>query len=259
MELKYQSIAADLRERIAGGEFAAGRHLPSEAELGGAYAASRMTIRKALEVLRDEGLVGSRQGFGWFVAAPPLRQSLARLGTIEAQLAESGRQSERRVLDFAFGAPPPRAAAVLGDGRVLAVRRVNVVFPERLPPPLSGGHPPSPGGVAWARVTVWCPEARAAHLSLADVERTTFHELLGVELAGATQTISAAAVDAADAEVLGVPVNSPALVCERVTRSVDGDAVLVAEHVFPGHLTEFVVELTSVDSSVAPSGLRLVR
>jgi len=242
MELKNESIAADLRERIAGGEFAAGRHLPSEADLAGAYAASRMTVRKALERLREEGLVGSRQGFGWFVAAPPLRQSLARLGTIEAQLAQSGRTSERRVLDFAFVAAPPRAAAVLGPGRVLAVRRVNVV-----------------DGVAWARVTVWCPEALAAHLSLADVERTTFHELLGVALAGATQTITAAAVDAADAEVLAVPVGSPALVCQRVTRSAAGEPVLVAEHVFPGHLTEFVVELTTVDASVAPSGLRLVR
>lgn len=242
MELKYQSIAADLRDRIAAGELAAGRHLPSEADFGAAYGASRMTIRKALEVLRDEGLVGSRQGFGWFVAAPPLRQSLARLGTIEAQLSDSGRRSERRVLDFGFVPPPPRAATVLGGGRVLEVRRVNVV-----------------DGVAWARVTVWCPEALSAHLSLAAVERATFHELLAVELAGATQTISADAVGAADAEVLGVPVGSPALVCERVTRSVEGDAVLVAEHVFPGHLTQFVVELSSVDASVAPSGLRLVR
>src|SRR5256885_10485808 len=122
MELKYESIAADLRERIAGGEFAAGRHLPSEADLGGAYAASRMTVRKALEALRGEGLVGSRQGFGWFVAAPPLRQALARLGTIQAQLADSGRRSERRGLDFAFVAAPPRGAAVLGAGRGLAVR-----------------------------------------------------------------------------------------------------------------------------------------
>jgi GntR family transcriptional regulator len=242
MELKHQSIAAAVRERIAAGEFVAGRHLPSETELAGAYAASRMTIRKALDQLRSEGLVDSRQGFGWFVAAEPLRQSLGRLATIEAQLAESGRRSERRVLDFGFVAAPPRAVAVLGAGRVLAVRRVNVV-----------------DGTPWARVTVWCPEALASHLSLADVERTTFHDLLDVELAGATQTISADAVGPADAEVLGVPVGSPALVCERVTRSADGDAVLVAEHVFPGHLTQFVVELASVEASVAPSGLRLVR
>lgn len=242
MELKHQRIAASLRERIDAGEFRAGRHLPSESELGRHYAASRMTIRKALDDLRTEGLVDARQGFGWFVAAPPLRQSLGRLATIEAQLADSGRRSQRRVLDFGFVAAPARAAAVLGAGRVLEVRRVNVV-----------------DGTPWARVTVWCPEALGAHLSLADVERTTFHDLLEVELTGATQTISADAVGPADAEVLGVPAGSPALVCERITRTTDGEPVLVAEHVFPGHLTQFVVELTTVEASEAPSGLRLVR
>jgi len=242
VELKHQRIAASLRERIDAGEFGAGRHLPSESELGRHYAASRVTVRKALDELRSEGLVDSRQGFGWFVAAAPVRQSLARLATIEAQLAESGRRSERQVLDFGFVPAPHRAAAVLGAGRVLEVRRVNLV-----------------DGTPWARVTVWCPEALAAHLSLADVERTTFHELLEVSLAGATQTISADALGPEDASVLGAPVGSPALVCERITRSEAGDPVLVAEHVFPGHLTEFVVELASVDASVAPSGLRLVR
>lgn len=242
MESKYQSIAGALRERIAAGEFAAGRLLPSEAELGRDYAASRMTVRRALEVLRDEELIDSRQGFGWFVAAAPFRQSLGRLGTIEAQLADSGRRSTRRVLSFGFVEAAGRAAAVLGPGRLLEVRRVNLV-----------------DGVPWARVTVWCPEVLAANLSLADVERATFHELLDVELAGATQTISAAAVSAEDAAVLGVPAGSPALVCERVTHDGDGDAVLLAEHAFPGHLTQFVVELGAVDASVAPSGLRLVR
>ena len=47
--------------------------------------------------------------------------------------------------------------------------------------------------------------------------------------------------------------------CERVTRSAAGEPVLLAEYVFPGHLTQFVVELTAVDRSVAPSGLRLVK
>ena len=56
MAPKYQSIADSLRERLADGEFAAGRLLPSEAELSGHYAASRMTVRRALELLRDEGL-----------------------------------------------------------------------------------------------------------------------------------------------------------------------------------------------------------
>jgi GntR family transcriptional regulator len=129
-----------------------------------------------------------------------------------------------------------------GVDRVLEVRRVNLV-----------------DGIPFARVTVWCPAALASHLSLADVERATFHDLLGLDLAGATQTIRADAVGAADAGVLAVPAGSPALVCDRITRSAGGEPVLVSEHVFPGHLTRFVVELTSVDRSVAPSGLRLVR
>jgi GntR family transcriptional regulator len=241
MRPKYQAIAEDLRRRLAAGEFAAGRLLPSESELGRAYAASRVTVRRALEALREEGLVDSRQGFGWFVAAAPVEQALGRLGTIEAQLAESGRRSERRVLDFRFVAARARVRKVLGVDRVLEVRRVNLV-----------------DDVPLARVTVWCPSGLAQHLSLADVERNTFHELLRVPLGGATQTIAAAALTAADAEVLDVPAGSPALVCERVTRSAGGDSVLLAEYVFPGHLTQFVVELTAVDRSVAPSGLRLV-
>ena len=239
---KYQAIADDLRRRLGAGEFAAGRLLPSESELGAAYAASRVTVRRALEALRHEGLVDSRQGFGWFAAAAPVEQALGRLGTIEAQLAESGRRSERRVLDFRFVAARSHVRKVLGSDRVLEVRRVNLV-----------------DGVPLARVTVWCPSALARHLSLADVERTTFHELLPVPLGGATQTIAAAAVSSADAEVLDVPAGSPALVCERVTRSAAGEPVLLAEYVFPGHLTQFVVELTAVDRSVAPSGLRLVK
>jgi DNA-binding GntR family transcriptional regulator len=49
-----------------------------------------------------------------------------------------------------------------------------------------------------------------------------------------------------------VPVGSPVLRCERVTRDVDGNPVLLSVHVFPSHLTEFVVDLPS------PTGLSLV-
>lgn len=234
-------IADELRGRLAAGEFAAGRVLPSEAELSRSYQASRVTIRRALESLRDEGLVDSRQGFGWFVAADPLRQSLARLGTIEAQLEASGLRSERQILGFGFVAAPRRAAEVLGESTVLEVRRLN----------LADGEP-------FARVTVWCCEAIGAELSRADIERASFLEQLPVELGGASQTIGAAGCEAADAALLGIPVGSPVLVVERVTLSSSGEPVLVSEHVFPGHLTEFAVELDQVDASLTPRGLRLV-
>jgi GntR family transcriptional regulator len=238
---RYSEIADAIRERIASGELSGGRLLPSEAELSGAYAASRVTVRRALDVLRDEGLVASRQGYGWYVAADPLRQSLGRLGTIEAQLADSGRASERRVLDFGFVAASAAVRRELGARRVLEVRRVN----------LADGHP-------FAVVTVWCPERLGKGVSLADVERTTFYELLGLELGGATQTIAADAADADDAGILEIPTGSPVLVCRRTTRDAAGEAVLHSRHVFPAHRTEFVVELATADRSIAPSGLRLV-
>lgn len=240
--IRYREIADDLRTRVQAGEYPAGRVLPSESELSARYRASRVTIRRALEALRTEGLVSSRQGFGWFVPADPLRQSLGRLGTIEAQLAESGIRSERRILGFAFVPAPPAVRKLLGTDTVLEVRRLNLA-----------------DGAPFARVTVWCPESVGARLSRAEVEASPFYELIDVPLGGATQTIAAAAADPSDAELLDVPPGSPVLVCRRVTRAVDGEVVLVSEHVFPGHLTEFSVELPSVDPSMAPSGLRLAR
>lgn len=239
--VRYIAIADDLRERVAAGEFGAGRLLPSESELSAAYDASRVTIRKALEALREEGLVDARQGFGWFVAADPLRQSLGRLGTIESQMAASGLAPERRILEFGFVAPPAWVAAELGPGTVLRVCRVN----------LADGEP-------FARVTVWCPERLGSALSRDEVERSPFYELLPIELGGATQTIGAAASSAADAAVLAVPVGSPVLMCRRTTRSTTGAVVLLSEHVFPAHRTEFVVDLPRSEPSIAPTGMRLV-
>ncbi len=238
--IRYHQIADDLRSRLGSGEFAAGQLLPSEATLGGSYDASRVTIRKALEVLRDEGLVDSRQGLGWFAAAEPVAQPLTGLATIEDQLANSGRTSERRIIDFQFVDAPAEAAGLLGD-RVLEVRRVN----------LADGEP-------FARVTVWCRDDLGANLSRAEVERKSFYALLPVDVGGATQRIGAAVVSPTDADLLGLPAESAVLVVHRTTLATDGSPVLVSEHVFPGHLTEFVAELGPADDEVSPTGLRLV-
>ena len=243
--IRYQEIADDLRQRLEGGEFAAGRLLPSESELAGAYRASRVTIRRALEELRTEGLVDARQGFGWFAAGDPVRQRLARLGTIEAQIEERGVRSERRILSFKVVDPPAEVAAVLGKGKVLEVERLN----------LADDHP-------FARITVWCPERLAKGLTREQLAEHTFYDLLptnaGRALGGAVQTIGAAAAGKTDARLLEVPVGSPVLVCRRVTSDADGTPVLVAVHVFPGHRTEFVADLPRPEPSIAPSGLRLV-
>ena len=237
--IRYQEIADSLRERISAS--GAGTLLPSEAELSGEFGVSRVTIRRALEVLRERGLVDSRQGFGWYVAAEPLRQRLGELATIEGQLAESGIHAERRVLEFAFVPAPDRIASVLQAEQVLRVKRLN----------LADGEP-------FAVVTVWCPAELAHSISRRNVEQQPFYELLGIPLRGATQTIGADGASAGDAALLHVPALSPVLRCERITTDTSGRPVLLSEHVFPAHRTEFVVELPNAAPSVTPTGLRLV-
>jgi GntR family transcriptional regulator len=157
-EIRYVTIAEDLRRQVTGGELVAGSVLPSEAELSGSYGVSRVTIRKALEVLREEGLIDARQGFGWFVPVDRVRRSLGTLSTIEADLAAQGRQPLRKVLSFRF------------TDEELEVVRVN----------LADGQP-------FALVTVWCPAELGRHLSQDDLERSTFYDLLPVELATSTR------------------------------------------------------------------------
>jgi len=240
--IRYREIADRLRIRIGGEEFAPGDLLPSEALLSAEYSASRVTIRKALDVLRDLGLVDSRQGFGWFIAASPLPQTLTSLSTIGEQLAGLGIEAERRVLSFAFVDAAADIEQLLGVSHVLRVARAS----------LADGQP-------FARVVVWCPADLAAELSRADIERQPFVELLEIELGGATQTIGADAAGDEDAEVLHIPQGSPILRVRRVTYAKSGTPVLVAEHTFAGHRTEFVVDLPLEPASWVPAGLRLVQ
>jgi GntR family transcriptional regulator len=66
----YRQLAAILRARIRAGEFAPGRPIPSETTLMQQYGLARETCRKAVRVLRDEGLVIIVQGRGAYVTKP---------------------------------------------------------------------------------------------------------------------------------------------------------------------------------------------
>lgn len=237
--IRYQEIADELRDRAQ--HAPPGSMLPSEAEMSIEFNASRVTVRRALELVRDDGLIAARQGFGWFVAIEPVRQILSSLGTIESQIEGVGKISERKVSEFAFEQPPARVRKYLRTDQVLRVKRVN----------LADGEP-------FAIVTVWCPADLGANLSRTDVEQRPFYELLDVELRGATQTIGADSAEPADALLLGVPVGSPLLRCQRITTDRKGEPILVSEHLFPAHRTEFVVDLPQAEPSMTPSGLRLV-
>lgn len=63
----FMQVAESLAARIAAGEWSPGRHLPSELDLAASLGVSNGTMRKAIEVLRANGLVVRRQGKGTVV------------------------------------------------------------------------------------------------------------------------------------------------------------------------------------------------
>jgi GntR family transcriptional regulator len=67
----YLQLADILRERIASGEIPPGRRIPSQHELVAEFDLSRNTIRKALDVLKGEGLLETAPGRGLFVKTAP--------------------------------------------------------------------------------------------------------------------------------------------------------------------------------------------
>ena len=68
---KTKALAHTIREAIAAGEYAAGEMLPSERELMEHHDLSRTTVRRAIQLLVDEGHVYRRAGSGTFVSDAP--------------------------------------------------------------------------------------------------------------------------------------------------------------------------------------------
>lgn len=63
----WRRIADDIRLDIVGGKLARGEQLPTEAVLAERFSANRHTVRRALAVLAEEGVVRAEQGRGTFV------------------------------------------------------------------------------------------------------------------------------------------------------------------------------------------------
>jgi GntR family transcriptional regulator len=63
----YRQIADDLRRKIEDGTIPPGRRIPSIVEMEQEYEVARDTLRKATQVLKDEGLVKTVNGMGIFV------------------------------------------------------------------------------------------------------------------------------------------------------------------------------------------------
>ncbi|MEU9015856.1 winged helix-turn-helix domain-containing protein [Streptomyces sp. NPDC048479] len=84
----YAQVADDLRRKIAAGLLRAGQKLDGNAKLAERYGVAPMTVRHALGVLRDEGLIVSQQGRGTFIASDSPGADSERDTQMVSELAE---------------------------------------------------------------------------------------------------------------------------------------------------------------------------
>ncbi|MER7063909.1 GntR family transcriptional regulator [Streptomyces albidoflavus] len=77
----YRQVANALRARILAGEIPVGRRIPSLVELEGEFGLARDTLRKAVQVLKDEGLVETVSGMGIYVIEPNYSRRRVRPGS----------------------------------------------------------------------------------------------------------------------------------------------------------------------------------
>ncbi|MCT2592973.1 GntR family transcriptional regulator [Streptomyces sp. N2-109] len=77
-KLKYEQIADHLRARITEGDFAPGDVVPSGRDLCEQFGVSRATVIKAMDVLRNDGVVVAKQGSGFTVIETPVARPAGR-------------------------------------------------------------------------------------------------------------------------------------------------------------------------------------
>lgn len=244
--LRYRQVADAIRQRVGAGEYASGA-LETEAELGRIYAVSRITVRKALELLRQEGILISRKGSGWRVAVDPLRQVLGSFPTVEAALLDDGHDFKRRILQFSYEHPPPDIARrlILAEGQdALLVRRLNYADEH-----------------VFDLVTTWVPANIAGPLSRTDVESHGVYGSLrqhGILIGEVLQTITAAIAAPDAARLLGIHADSPILVVEQMTTDPAGRPIKLSQHRYPAHRMHLEVRIAAGAASAEPPGLRLL-
>ncbi len=73
-EKAYERVASELRDRILSRRIGPGEQMPTETELILEFEVSRITVRRALEILEEEHLIHRRQGKGSFVSPNPIRR-----------------------------------------------------------------------------------------------------------------------------------------------------------------------------------------
>jgi GntR family transcriptional regulator len=224
----YMQLAATLRAQILSGEIATGEALPSERDLCAITGASRVTVRKATELLIEEGLLSRRQGSGTFVT-PRIQAPGSFLTSFSEDAAARGDAPDTRWISKSIDAATDEEIRLLDLGRGTKVARLNRV---RLA-----------GGEALAVENAVVPADMIPDIAVMGSSLYKALSERGNRPMTGQQKIRAGLAGPAEAELLAIPEGSEILRIERLTRRADGRPVELTRSAYRGERYEFVSEL----------------
>ena len=233
----YQQIADRLRGELAGGVYRTGEQLPTENELAGQMGVSRPTVRQALEVLTNEGLLVRVKGSGTFAAEPKVvHGSTSFLSGYREECRKKHRTLRTRVLCLQAGEPPAQAADAL---RLKPGRRVTRLTRVRHLENVNGNAP-----VVYT--TVYVPYDLFPEMAALDFTDASFYEALdrqGISVVRASRRLEVVMPPAGVAEELGAGPFEPAVFITSTGYTKLGQAVEYSESYYPASRSSFQIEI----------------
>ena len=238
---RYYQVYTVLSQRVREGEWRPDAPMPTEQDFSAAFAVSRVTIRKALNMLQEEGLVSRQQGRGTYaVPPPPKRQSRANMSGLLENVADFEQHTKVRVVSFGKVALQDEPARLLEcEAGTAALKIVRVRSDSQSP---------------FSYSTTYVPEPEAALLDEATLGNQTVSNALvkaGVTAVAAEQRLSATVAGVEVARHLRIDVGAPLISMTRVMRNETGRPVEVIQALYRPDKYEYRVNL-SRDNGDAP-------
>lgn len=228
----YLQIANELRQNIADALYQLGDQLPTEAELSVRFGVNRHTLRRAIEILRNEGLVRIDRGRGTFVASAPIAYPIGKRVRYNEALKAQGFTVSRKMLHVTE-MPADRGIArrlelELGDG-VIVLERLSCA--DDRPISVTSSYFPA------VRFPYFAERCQAYQ----SISKLLQHEY-GCDHIRRSTRISARTVQPNDAKLLELPLNAPILLTESVNVDQQGQVIEYGVTRFRGDRMELVFE-----------------
>ena len=232
----YQQIYEIWRQRIENGEVRPGDRIPTERELCDIYKVSQITVRQAIQMLVNEGLLVRRPRTGTRVAHRKFSQDLIRLTSFSEDMRSRGLRPGGMVIRACEETAGLRVAEKLKLPDKTAVTRL-----ERLR--LAEDEP-------MAIETCHIPVALCPGLAERNLEGVSLYDLLRLEyrvdVQWAQQSFEASSATSGEARLLGIKRGAPVLRTERLTFDATGRPVEYAISVYRGDRYKLNVQMRRV-------------